>query len=54
MARSRWREWDRDGKTAEGDPRANPRLLWRAIPVAVGVNPALYDSHRLRGEGGVL
>jgi hypothetical protein len=52
MARSRWREWDRDGKTAEGDPRANPRLLWRAIPVAVGVNPALYDSHRLRGEGG--
>jgi hypothetical protein len=35
-----------------GDPRANPRLLRRAIPVAVGVNPALYERCRFRGEGG--
>jgi hypothetical protein len=32
---------------AEGDPLANPRLLWRVIPTAVGVNPALYGRHRL-------
>jgi hypothetical protein len=38
----------------EGDPRVNPGLLQRAIPAAMGVNPALYDCHRLRGEGGVF
>jgi hypothetical protein len=52
MARSGWRERDCDGQTAEGDPQANPRLLHRAIHIVVGVNPALYDRHRLRGEGG--
>jgi hypothetical protein len=50
MVRSGWRERDWDRQTAEGDPRANPMLLQRAIPVAVVVNPTLYDMRRIRGE----
>jgi hypothetical protein len=52
MARSGWRERDCDGQTTEGDSQANPRLLQRAIHIAVRVNPAFYGWHRLQGEGG--